>query len=281
MLELMLGNAPNAFACGEVYAWFRPHRSHHFEIDCPCGQKPCPYWERVKNGPERRFHRRVLEQFEVDFVVDSSKDICWVIDSNRWARRNGVQAFNLLVWKSPLGLAHSHWKRGWGIVSARHAFVLYYARFFETGLPFLSVSYDELVQDPDQKLEAVCKLVGLDYFPGKERFWEKRQHHLFGSGGVREQVVRANSRIDSGDSLPTAFLQEVKRLGFDLQRDQEVQNILENLAKREVSRQSRIEGALLQDKHESHRGRIQPLWYYEQWIRRIYKRRFPDPWPPR
>lgn len=55
MLDLMLGNDNNSFSLGEVHAWFRPFRKHHFEIDCNCGNKNCNYWTEVKNLKEKLF----------------------------------------------------------------------------------------------------------------------------------------------------------------------------------------------------------------------------------
>ena len=52
MLDLMLGNASDAFSCGEVNARFRPWRSHHFNPECRCGQNPCQIWAEIADVPE-------------------------------------------------------------------------------------------------------------------------------------------------------------------------------------------------------------------------------------
>jgi hypothetical protein len=160
MLDLMLGNAPDAFSCGEVYAWFRPWKMHHFGLECRCGENPCPIWESIKNVPENQFHAIVFRELGVKFVIDSSKELCWLIDTQKWAVANGIKVFKLLLWQNPINLAYSHWKRDRGLADWRSEFVKYYTKFFETGLPFRSVCCDDLVSNPQGKLEEICAAGG-------------------------------------------------------------------------------------------------------------------------
>jgi LPS sulfotransferase NodH len=64
MLDVMLGNAPDAFSCGEVSSWFRPYRKQHFQIECHCGQRPCPIWEKIKDIPENIFHASMAKELK-------------------------------------------------------------------------------------------------------------------------------------------------------------------------------------------------------------------------
>ncbi len=143
MLHLMLGNSPDAFACGEVHAWYRPHKRHHFIGNCRCGRNPCPVWERIRTVPERQFYKRVIEELKVGFIIDSSKELGWLIDSQDWAIAGGIKVLNLVLWKDPIDLAYSHWKRGEGLNSWRRGFVNFY-KFFQTGClfdPYISVTW--------------------------------------------------------------------------------------------------------------------------------------------
>jgi len=277
MLGLMLGNAPDAFSCGEVYALFRPWRLHHFQPLCACGKDPCPYWEKLRTCPEHVFHREVLHRLNVSYVIDSSKPISWVLDNNDWAAQCGIGVANLLVWKDPIGLAYSHWKRGEGIHAWRSVFVKYYARFFQARLPFVAVSYNQLVKDPPTKLRQICGAVGMEYFPGKERFWEKEHHHLFGSGGVRRQVRSRESKIRSTESFPSQFLRQTDELSQEIERDREVQTILRRLTELEVSLNDH-NMVRVYDRGTSPPTR-RPVWYYWDWLKRRYRRRVPRPFP--
>lgn len=247
MLDLMLGHAPDAFSCGEVYAWFRPWRDGHYELDCPCGENPCPYWEKIKNVPENLFHKQVCEKLNVNFVIDSSKDLLWVTDNNKWAELNGIKVVNILLWKNPVSLAYSHWKRVKGLkrwlrlsFRWRKGFIKYYNQFFDSGLSFRAVNYNELVQNPKDKLSEICKIVGMEYFEGKEKFWNKQHHHLFGSSSVRRQAESRSSKIQNTENFPTKFLDQVERLSEEIKKDVKVQNILEILKKHDVSLKRKI-----------------------------------------
>jgi hypothetical protein len=57
---------------------------------------------------------------------------------------------------------------------------------------FVSVKYRNLATSPSDFLQDLCREVGIEYFPGKEKFWEAdTRHFLFGSGSVRksDQIV--------------------------------------------------------------------------------------------
>lgn len=272
MLDLMLGNAPNAFSCGEVSAWFRAWRTHHFEIDCPCGQDPCPVWEQLKAVPEAHFHHAVAERLGVDFVVDSSKDLCWLLDTQQWAATSGLTVFNLLMWKDPLDLAYSHWKRGRGLDDWRSEFVTYHHRLFGIKLPFFAVNYNQLVGDPQRLLAKTCAAIGMDYFEGKERFWEKEHHHLFGSSGTRKQVIAGTSTIRRRKDFPPAFERNIPYLRQQIAADADVQEILAVLKQSDVTQ-------IGSDGHSSHRflpKRPYPSWYYLRRALMLVQRYFPE-----
>jgi hypothetical protein len=271
VLDLMLGNASDAFSCGEVYARFRPQRKHHFSARCRCGQAPCPIWETIGNVPGNQFHATVFKELGVKFVVDSSKELCWLIDSQKWAVVNRIMVFKLLLWKNPVELAYSHWKRGRNLNGWCHEFISYYSKFFATGLPFRSVHYNGLVGSPQRKLREICEIVGMPYFDGKERFWEKRHHHLFGSHGVAKQVADRDSTIRASEVFPPEFESQIDTLSQRINKHPEVQQILEILKQAEVSSRGGFEAEeqnfLVREPY--------PSWYYARQIRNVVRRFFP------
>jgi len=243
MLDLMLGNSKRAFSCGEVFAWFRPWEPEHHQIQCSCDEDPCPVWEEIKVGPEYRFHRDVVDIVGVKRVIDSSKDLAWIRDSNRWAPDNGMRAINVLIWKEPLELAYSWWKRGWlpsdpmrpnesigrkYVRKALRSFVDYHATLLDFGFPVVSVSYRELVADPARVLESTCRAVGLPYEPGQERFWTKKHHFVFGSGTVRRALRRRNFSIRASE-LPDEFVEVSRELAARAETDEEVQAVVNRI----------------------------------------------------
>jgi hypothetical protein len=276
MLGLMLNSAPGTFYCGEVYAWFRPWRTHHYHIKCACGQDPCPYWEKIKDVPQNIFHQEVLNRLNRNYVIDSSKEHTWIIDNNYWAQKNQLRAVNLVLWKDPLDLAYSHWKRNRGVGKWREIFIQWYKLFFEIKLPFISVSYNGLIENPSKKLRDICNITGINYMAGMKRFWEKQHHHLFGSLGTRKQLISNQpSKIHSKREFPPDFQMHANKIRQSIHKDTEIQGILNNLEQSEVSVVTKEYFQL----NTYSKPMIYPWWYYLKKVKQVYKKRFPDNWP--
>ena len=62
MVDLIMGNDPGGFSLGEVCSWYRPTRTHHFDIKCGCGVYPCPMWQRLRETSERDLYDELLGQ---------------------------------------------------------------------------------------------------------------------------------------------------------------------------------------------------------------------------
>ena len=273
MLDVMLGSSPNAFSCGEVTAWFRPFRRHHRRIDCPCGEEPCPVWDLLKRLPEREFHAEAASRMGVDFVIDSSKDLCWLIDAQRWAHVRGLTTNTIVIWKDPVELAHSFWKRGQNLDEWRRHFVPYHRRIFDLGLPVVAVPLSRLTADPADTLAKVCRAIGMEYVPSQERFWEKKHHHLFGSGGVRRQIATGRSSIRSSGELGADFEPHREPLNRRIAKDTEVQDILRRLDAASVFGPGGVRA-----EPGSPLRRPYPLWYYLETMRRMGRRYVPEPY---
>lgn len=153
MLDLMLGNDDKSFSLGEVHAWFRPFRKHHFSIDCNCGKPDCDVWQKIKSFDESKFHISVFDTLNIEYLVDSSKNLRWVIDNNLWARRGNLRVINLCIYKMPIEYIYSIWKRNRNaesIARALRGYKLYYSRLIQTGLVFSTISFKDLVSETDR-----------------------------------------------------------------------------------------------------------------------------------
>jgi hypothetical protein len=276
MVHLILGNTADAFSCGEVMNWFRPVKTHHFKINCVCGKYPCPIWEKFETISEEQFYAIAFRELKVNFLIDSSKELSWLIDAWSWATTNEIKAFNIFVWKDPINLAYSFWKRGNDLMFWRSQFVKYYKRVIEVGLPVLAVNYNDLTRNPRVKVAEICAALGMPYFEGKERFWEKEHHHLFGSLGVRRQVEAGNSIIKSKDKYPPDFEIYVDFLQKRIAADSRVQHIVEFLRQADVSLIS-SEGSYTQQflPHKPY-----PPWYYIQRAKQLFRKHFPKKTDP-
>jgi hypothetical protein len=271
MLDLMLGNSERAFSCGEIYALFRPYRTHHFDPDCSCGTKPCPVWSKLGAVNEKQFHSAALAQANIEHVIDSSKDLNWVLDSNRWASRQSTPVKNVLLWKRPIDLAYSHWKRGRPIDYYRRAFLNYYERFLDLKLPFVAVSFEELVDAPGPMLKKICDYTGVEWHEGQEEFWNKQHHHLFGSAGTGNQVNTGKSRIRAKENFPNDFLEAWQTTAAAQDHDERLNNVIAALTAADiVSGKAANLGSALR-----YSGALKPFWYYHHALKYMYQKHFP------
>jgi hypothetical protein len=267
MVDLMLGNDSCAFSLGEVYAWFRPFRSHHFKIICSCGKDDCP-WKKIQALKECEFHEKCFNILNIDVLVDSSKDLPWVIDNNIWASKNNITVYNILLFKQPINFFYSFWKRGVSFDNAKKSYIKYYKRFFQSGIKFIALDYNKLVADPANVLENLCILMEIPYFEGKERFWEKEHHHIFGSRGTRKQVEKADSKIRKQEDYPKNFKEIISGIQLSIEKDKVFQHILSMLSIYEMSEFNSF----------SEKNTRKQLWYYLSKIMQNYYYYFPEKW---
>ena len=68
---------------------------------------------------------------------------------------------------------------------------------------FIAVNGDDLVRNPTMITKKVCAFTGIEYFPGKERYWEFEHHHLFGSSTQIDHVrAPQNAKYLFSDTPP-------------------------------------------------------------------------------
>jgi hypothetical protein len=269
MLALILGNHPCSFTCGEAVNLFRPMHTHHFTPKCACGQEPCPVWSRLRDTTEQTFYGDVFSALDVRVLIDSSKELSWLVDARAWARRSlpGVEVVNVFTYKDPLDLSYSFWKRGRDPMFWRSQFVVYYQRLFAIRLPLLTVKLGRLLASPATTVRQMCDVLGLPYVSGMERFWEGEQHHLFGNLGVRRQTQAGQSAFETTPPRDDRFAQHEDDVRRAIAGDAEVRDIMRRLDAAEIgNRQDPVP-------HQDVEIRPPyPLWYYGQRLRRAYRR---------
>jgi hypothetical protein len=261
MLGLMLASGDDAVSSGEACSWFRVARYR------PGATIP-DFFRSLADVDERVFHQHLMDLHDVDFSIDSSKTFDWVVDQTRYGAETGVRVFNILVWKSPVDIALSWWKRG-NYERWRAYYLRYHAQLLLSGVDFCTVPYDALVEAPADTLQAICTASGLPYFEGKERFWE-HDHELMGtnSAGVKDQVERRTSEFRK-PPVPTAFRPLAREVEQAAQTDTRLQRVIEALAARSVLAPE--SAPAFPHRYRPHAGSRMAYWLYRtlkvRWVR--------------
>ncbi len=268
LLDMILGNDPNGFSLGEVYAHHLPWRDNHFNSICTCGDNECDIRKSLNTLRPSTLYSSIFESMKKSFIVDSSKVIFWILRGNRLAKKKGFDAINILIYKDPLSLAFSHFKRGEPIKISHY--YDYYSQFFETEMPFISVNYNEFVNESPNSLKTICEYCDIPFFPKKINFWEAEQHHYFGSSSVRRTKRENNPKLRKSDVYPNEFIKLIPELEATFTANINLQKVLSKLKEHDVlNGYSKKPTA---GKYKSY-GRMYKsiLWFK-------YKRFFPNKW---
>ncbi len=117
----------------------------------------------------------------------------------------------------------------------------------------------------------------MEYFEGKERFWEKRHCHLFGSLGVRKQMEQGEMRIRPEPQHPEEFLRAARQEMEKSRYTERVDKIRAALMEREVDFAGKCDGT-----PQPVARAIMPLWYYywyyKDLLMAMFRKRFPQKW---
>jgi hypothetical protein len=192
-LDLMLANSRDGFSCGEVSQMFYPFRQHHFNIICGCGDPECSLWHKIQRAGVDRLYDTIFELFpSVSYIVDSSKDPLWIQQRTKTLIRSGVGIENVLIWKTPEEYYHSCAKRGqerrW-----ENAWINYHRLYFRMIDDWHAVRCADVVASPDS-LRLLCEQIGVPYFEGKHRYWEKVHHMLFGNHSAKRHLYQKGTK---------------------------------------------------------------------------------------
>lgn len=275
MLDLMLGNDDRSFSMGEVHAWFRPFRKHHKTIDCNCGDPDCDIWNKVKHYSEAGFFKNIFSELDVDFIIDSSKFLPWIIDQNDKLYQSEIKIVNFIVYKPIINYVYSVWKRGESVDAALNRYKLYYKRFLESGLMAHSIDFQDLVLSTDKVLNTIVGITGQLEVEQRSQFWLKEHHHLYGSGGIRNQVRKGSSLIKEKNDYPEEFMKVMEKINKRVEGDAALSEIVTLLKQINCLHVERTKELTYTKKV------IKPKWYYYLKLKNKYRSLFTEQEAPK
>lgn len=193
--HLILANDPHGFACGELKPSIHPQRKDHVKRECSCYQPDCTIWPQVIANGEKRLYSSIFEIVPgVEYVVDSSKHPLWIHDQSKRLRAQGIDVSHVLIWKSPDEFGQSMKKRNKADIWVEE-WLRYHRLYFSLIDDFVAVQYRKFTQDRDVLVDT-CKQLGLDWFEGKDEYWNKIHHSLGGNYSARIHLYDENKAQD-------------------------------------------------------------------------------------
>jgi hypothetical protein len=149
------------------------------------------------------------------------------------------------------------------LTTALRRYHRYYTRLLDWGAPVLTVNYHRLAANPATELATICRRIGIDYLSGKECFWNRQSHILFGNLRTQSQVGASIGNIQDDAEYPPDFLAAAESL----------RNYWESPAMLALGRELEAcdIGRCQPARTDSPTGHLRPPWWY-------YRQRFSENW---
>ena len=115
----------------------------------------------------------------------------------------------------------------------------------------------------------LCELLDIPYFEGKEKFWKKKHHQLFGSRGTRKQVEKGNSTIKNKEIFSQEYQKLIPKIEQDNKNNKDFKHVIGKLKAHEMKidvNQNTIQNIL------------KPYWYYLSKLKQKFQQKFSEKW---
>jgi hypothetical protein len=203
LLDLMIGNSNKGFSTGELSRLFRLSLNIHQPRTWDYNDEIINFWNNIKSKGEKNVYNNLFDSFKnVEYIVDSSKNPIWIRNQIKYCKNKPFKLIPIITYKTPIEFAYSLFKRD-NLRFWKKQWIKTYSILFYILNNFITVKYSLLAKNPKNHLELICKKIGIDYFEGKEKFWENNSkiYFLFGSDTLRKskEHVYYNSQYDKSD----------------------------------------------------------------------------------
>lgn len=202
--DMTLANDPAGFSCGEVYAIFYPFRKHHIQFEKFGNDID---WKKIKEDGPSNLYNNLFKRFpDIEYIIDSSKHPVWISERTNELTQSGIDVKHVLIWKTPAEFYHSRFKRGRGIRWKRE-WLGYHRHYMGLVQNWRAVRYSDFAQNKGSLIK-LCEILGIDYFEGKEQYWNKKHHTLFGNWSAKIHLHDKGSKPQGnlgelGENIPS------------------------------------------------------------------------------
>ncbi len=161
-----------------------------------CGED-CPYWSSFRPDPDQPLHPQLAKLFQASILVDTTKDERWIAERGEDTLAAGGQAVLIFLTRDGRAVVNSRIRKypdrdpaaqiqQWvdKIATSRAVFEAHQG-------PKIQVRYEDLADNTEAVVRAICACAGIDYEPAMLNYTAKRHHLLGGNNGTQFLLARA------------------------------------------------------------------------------------------
>lgn len=208
LLGMVLGSHSDTFYMGEggkaryLGDEKKPLRKRVCKI---CGED-CPVWAGFQWDGSTPLYAQVAAHVGKSVIIDSTKDERWIETRAAEVRAGGGTPVLLLLSRDGRAVVNSRLRKypdrdpAEQIQAWVDKMATSQALFDAFDGPKMRIRYEDLAENTEATLKALCDLIGLDYQPAMANFAAVEHHVLGGNSGT--QFIAARSRYeDLGDAF--------------------------------------------------------------------------------
>ncbi|MBM2576061.1 hypothetical protein JQC91_07070 [Jannaschia sp. Os4] len=190
----ILGHDPTGqvFHAGELHAFVQPGGRRHGD-EAAAGRMPGgDVWARVRgaNGYWETLDR-LSDVLPARTLVDSSKLVEKLLLTYTYCASRGIPFTTLVTYRPFSQIWNSDERRGRSVAQMR-AGLYAYAELLnlteDLGTRAVWIDTRKLIAEPAAYGQRMCKACDVEWFDGKERYWDHPNAHLYGSGTQRKHM---------------------------------------------------------------------------------------------
>lgn len=206
LLGMILGSHTDAFYMGEggKARYLGDERKPLRKRVCKICGEDCPVWSDFSWDGSAPLYAAVAAHVGKSVIIDSTKDEDWISARANEVETAGGKAVLIFLGRDGRAVINSRLRKypdreaaiqiqSWidKMTSAEALFENF------TG-PKMRLRYEDLAENSDRTIRALCELVGLDYQPAMADFTRAEHHVLGGNSGT--QFVAAKARYDDPEA---------------------------------------------------------------------------------
>jgi hypothetical protein len=192
-LDLLLGRADNVRSVGEVRAIFRPTHISHLYPKCSCGTK-CDMWNNEIINTEDNLYSNIFDKFpDIDFIIDSSKSIPWIVKQSKRLLENGYNVKHVLIWKTLEHFLDSCQKRKKNEKWAIRKWTLYHEVYSRSISEKYVIALKSILKDRNKEINKIYNWLNIKYNIFEDINVNKVYHIAFGSATARLSLFEKGS----------------------------------------------------------------------------------------